>query len=148
MTEFYVSSSGPDRVRVAWADQEADYYFLAKVAGDEITEITTGYRKFPTIFRLAKLGRERHRGTQALSANEPAYVPIVDEARIAIRAERLATRAMEVRAAERAEVAAKIVAEKAAKLRTIMGEHRLPTLPEVADAVLAEVYDAIQNSAL
>lgn len=149
MTDFEVTSSGPDRVRVEWEDAEAGYYFLAKVDGDEIVEITKGMRPFPTVFRVERgLGGVSRGSTKYFSANEAAFAPIVAEARERIRIDKLASAAMDARRAERAEMAARIVVEKAAAVRKKLAERKLPTFPEVSDAMLADLYDAIQNAAV
>lgn len=144
MTQFEVSSSGPDRVRVAWETDDADFYFIAKVKGDEVVEITSGLRPWPVVFRMNRGGASYRDRTTYHPASD--YEAIVEEAKALIRNEKLASAAMDARKAERAAFDARQIAEKAGIIRAKLIERRLTIIPEASDTLLADLYDSIQNA--
>lgn len=144
MTDFTVEASGGGRLSVSWADGEHHLHFTALIEGDKMGPVLdkhSGQRGAGTVY---KRRQEGGRGsTSYLSATDPQFAGIVEEARTMINALGLAPKAVQERADRLAETERQRVKAKAAAMREAL-PGRLDEA--VADEVLAKAYDEIQNS--
>lgn len=152
LNNFEVRAVSPERLRVGWSDDKADYHFHCQVEGDRVTRImSTGVTDYPTIVQQDHdTGTKRgpSAGISRHSAAAPDFNEIVHAAKARIAAEGLASKAISAKLAADAEKAAALIRAKAAKVRELLRKQTLLTaaIEQASDVALAEFYDNVQNS--
>lgn len=146
MTEFTIATaSGPSIIRVNWSDETHNFWFLARVEGDDLGELLKGSAKFPVVYRQP---HGISRTSSYLDARDEPWASLVTDARIAIYEGRLATAAKAARDAARAERERQRIKDRANAFRNALAQIGASLAEPVEDRLLADAFDTIQGSAL
>lgn len=148
--DFTITVVG-SRLKIEWADAEADYWFVATADGhDAITQIHGNMGRPHT--RLIIRWPHDIEGSHGLSyhdARDPQYEPLVEAICAKIAVDKLATKAWDDHRVKQARKNTEWVSQKAAVVLKELAKLDLGLLPpNVTDDKLAALYDSIQDSSL